>query len=159
MEDKDDFITLLNRPQAPVPTSPGIAQAPVQTGTRGDTAWRQACQQLREDLELKLPKFCPWHVAWSLNIPPAKFHASGKSCQKQILSSMASGIFRKQVSSMLQAKIVRKQILSTFLPAAWASFRKQAKLFWGSLQWILLFLVFWLLLKLKWIIFDFYSIT
>jgi hypothetical protein len=46
--------------------------------------------------ELKLPKFCLWHVAWSLNIPPAKFHASGKRCQKQILSSMASGIFRKQ---------------------------------------------------------------
>ncbi len=42
-----------------------------------------------------------------------------------------------RLSSMLQAKIVRKQILSTFLPAAWAFFRKQAKLFWGSLQRIL----------------------
>jgi hypothetical protein len=51
-------------------------------------------QGMKEQLELKLPKFCLWHVAWSLNICPAKFHATGKSCQKLIQSSMARGIFR-----------------------------------------------------------------
>ncbi len=56
------------------------------------------------DQELKLPKFCLWHVAWSLNIPPAKIHAPGKSCQKQILSSMASGIFRKQAKLQAAGK-------------------------------------------------------
>jgi hypothetical protein len=62
-----------------------------------------------------------------------------------------------RLSSMLQAKIVRKQILSTFLPAAWAFFRKQAKLFWGSLRRILwrrnftlyFFWYFWLIFILK----------
>jgi hypothetical protein len=60
------------------------------------------------DQELKLPKFCLWHVAWSLNFRPAKFHASGKSCQKQILSSMASGIFRKQAKLYAAGKNCQK---------------------------------------------------
>jgi hypothetical protein len=58
--------------------------------------------------ELKLPKFCLWHVAWSLNIRPAKFHATGKSCQKLILSSMASGIFRKQAKLQAAGKNCQK---------------------------------------------------
>jgi hypothetical protein len=60
------------------------------------------------DQELKLPKFCLWHVAWSLNICPAKFHSTGKSCQKLILSSMASGIFRKQAKLHAAGKICQK---------------------------------------------------
>ena len=101
--------------------------------------------------ELKLPKFCLWHVAWSLNIRPAKFHATGKSCQKLILSSMASGIFRKQAKLHAAGKNCLKTNPINFLTAAWASFRKQAKLFWRSLQWILLFMFF--------VTFDCYSIN
>jgi hypothetical protein len=76
--------------------------------------------------------------AWifaQLNFMPQAKVVKDKSYQAGLVEYLGS-----RLSSKLQAKIVRKQILSTFLPAAWASFRKQAKIFWGNLQWIRLFL-------------------
>jgi hypothetical protein len=90
---------MLNRPQAPVPTSPGIAQAPVQTGTRGD---RQACQQLREDqfILAKLP-LRDWGSS------PTTLRECDPSSRKQpTLPKPAASLPQPQQSRVLQENLV-----------------------------------------------------
>ncbi len=103
------------------------------------------------DLELKLPKFCLRHVAWSLNIPPAKFHASGKSCQKQILSSRASGICRKQAKLQAAGKNCQKTNPINFFACCVSIFKEAGKTLLrdSPMNSTLIVCYFWLFLKLK----------
>ena len=111
--------------------------------------------------ELKLPKFCLWHVAWSLNICPAKFHATGKSCQKLILSSMASGIFRKQAKLQAAGKSFQKTNPINFFACCMSNFQEAGKTFLREFPMnymVAEFHSYCFLVFLK-IIFDWYSLS
>ncbi len=71
---------------SPVGCTPPTPQCWIQGQCEGNmistlpASTQQECLELcKGTVELKLPKFCLWHVAWSMNIPPTKFHAAGKS--------------------------------------------------------------------------------
>jgi hypothetical protein len=68
---------------------------------------------------------------------------------------------------MLQAKIVRKQILSTFLPAAWAFLGSRQNIsegvsnefYGGGIPLLLFVFVFFIVFEKKKIFFDCYSLS